>query len=42
MLQIWLELQAYNKTLEVSLNDIDSNLSYWGAVSKAALLVYRG
>jgi len=42
MLQIWLELQAQNKTWEASLKDIDSRLSYWGDVSKAALLVYSG
>lgn len=40
MLQIWLELEAHNKTLEASLKDIDSDLSYWGNVSKVALLVY--
>lgn len=42
MLQMWLKLQAHNKTLEASLKDIDSNLSYWGDVSKTALLVYSG
>lgn len=40
MLQIQLNLQAHNKTLEASLKDTDSDLSHWENVSKAPLLVY--